>query len=99
MSLKTNAAKRRFIDLQKRKFEHYHKSLSDRYVIYVMCTDEMPKLLMRIKPMTQCELKEHIRKLERELRCLEMSDDYCFTNGKYTALNNQIIEARKELSK
>jgi hypothetical protein len=49
--------------------------------------------------MTQCELKEYIRKLERELRCLEMSDDYCFINGKYTALNNRIIEARKGLNK
>ena len=49
--------------------------------------------------MTQCELKEYIRKLERDLRCLEMSDDYCFTNGKYTALNNQIIEARKGLNR
>ena len=43
MTLKTNASKRRFIDLQKYKFEHYHESLSDRYMIYVMCTDEMPK--------------------------------------------------------
>jgi hypothetical protein len=49
--------------------------------------------------MTQCELKEHIRILERDLRCLEMSDDYCYTNGKYTALNNRIKEARKGLKK
>ncbi len=49
--------------------------------------------------MTEYELKQYIRKLERELRCLEMSDDYCFINGKYAALKNQIIEARKGLNK
>ena len=48
--------------------------------------------------MTEYELKQYIRKLERDLRYLEMSDDYCYTNGKYTALNNRIIEARKGLN-
>ena len=49
--------------------------------------------------MTEYQLKQYIRKLERELRIFEMSDDYCFINGKYTALNNRIIEARKGLNK
>ena len=43
MSLKTNQEKRRFIELQEPEFKHYNESLSDRYMIYVMCTDEMPK--------------------------------------------------------
>jgi hypothetical protein len=57
------------------------------------------QLRRKDKPMTEYQLKQYIRKLERDLRCLEMSDDYCYSNGKYTALNNQIIEARKGLNK
>ena len=43
MGLKTNASKRRFIELQRSKFQSYVETLSTRYIIYVMCTDETPK--------------------------------------------------------
>lgn len=51
MGLKTNASKRRFIELQRPKF-HLRDQAGNflccldtikRYIIYVMCTDEMPK--------------------------------------------------------
>ena len=48
--------------------------------------------------MEKSELEKHVKDLEQKMYILQMSDDYCYTNGKYTALNNEIKEARKKLS-
>ena len=50
MGLKTNASKilrekaMRIHDGTEAWFQHYSKTLSDRYLNYVMCTDETPKM-------------------------------------------------------
>ena len=46
----------------------------------------------------QLDLEEYIKQLEQEMYILQMSDDYCYTNGKYTVLNDKIKEARKKLN-
>lgn len=48
--------------------------------------------------MKQLDLEEYIKQLEQEMYILQMSDDYCYTNGKYTVLNDKIKEARKKLN-
>ena len=48
--------------------------------------------------MEKSELEKHLKDLEQEMYILQMSDDYCYTNGKYTVLNDKIKEVRKKLN-
>ena len=48
--------------------------------------------------MEKSELEKNLKDLEQEMYILQMSDDYCYTNGKYTVLNDKIKEVRKKLN-